>query len=150
MDKYHHQRKYRQSEMGKRKARERYPQVREYQRTERGRACLKAGWINKDAAWRGMIGRVTGDDIQALWSRFLVCARPGCQVSVNLEVDHKRSFVFGGTNSLDNLCLLCREHHREKTNAELGLRSLGDGVPQWIQDLAKIKVHRPQIDLFEY
>lgn len=43
-----------------------------------------------------------------------MCEREGCE-QVGKEIDHIIAQALGGTNELDNLELLCREHHREKT-----------------------------------
>lgn len=144
---YEHQRKYRQSAHGRRKARERYPRVRAYHATDKGKACLRAGSLNTTAKNRGMAGSVTGDDVLALFAN-CVCAHPDCSVDVDLDMDHKVPAVLGGTNTLDNLCLLCKPHHKEKTKAEHGLRILGEGVPMWIQDLIGVRLSLPQLDLF--
>ena len=52
---------------------------------------------------------------RALRARSLTCEVPGCDVSVGLERDHIDGVAEGGPTSLDNLCLLCRLHHRLKT-----------------------------------
>lgn len=52
----------------------------------------------------------------ALESRDRTCVVPGCEVSINLEIDHWQvPFAQGGPSELWNLCRLCRHHHRLKT-----------------------------------
>lgn len=51
----------------------------------------------------------------ALMVRDRTCVVPGCNRSYLLEIDHIKEFSKGGPTSLDNLCRLCREHHRLKT-----------------------------------
>ena len=50
------------------------------------------------------------------------------------EVDHILPLFKGGTDDLENLSALCAEHHREKTNQDLGYKAskrVGvDGVPE--------------------
>ena len=47
-----------------------------------------------------------------------MCEREGCE-QVGKEIDHIIAQALGGTNELDNLELLCREHHREKTSDDI-------------------------------
>ena len=51
----------------------------------------------------------------ALLARDRCCVVPGCTSTWNLEIDHLVPFADGGPTTLDNLCLLCRDHHRMKT-----------------------------------
>lgn len=49
----------------------------------------------------------------ALLAMQSVCAWHGCtKPGIELEAHHLRSYLDGGETSLDNLILLCREHHR--------------------------------------
>lgn len=41
-----------------------------------------------------------------------VCAMPGCTRTHGLDGHHLKAWIHGGTTDLDNLVLLCREHHR--------------------------------------
>lgn len=66
----------------------------------------------------------------------LECKKVG-RVSMATEVDHIVPLFKGGTDDLENLQGLCSEHHRIKTNSDLGYRpakAFGvDGVPEgWI------------------
>lgn len=52
----------------------------------------------------------------ALRWRDPVCVVPRCDRTLRLERDHWRvEFAKGGETSLDNLCRICRPHHRDKT-----------------------------------
>ncbi|GAA2009519.1 HNH endonuclease signature motif containing protein [Brevibacterium samyangense] len=46
------------------------------------------------------------------------CLARGCYEYLELELDHRIPVSWGGRHVLGNIQLLCREHHREKTNAE--------------------------------
>ena len=46
------------------------------------------------------------------------CRQPGCRVQVGwADLDHVRAHAEGGATDCDNLCCLCRRHHRLKTHA---------------------------------
>ena len=53
------------------------------------------------------------------------CQHPGCY-HPGEEVDHIVNIANGGTHALNNLQLLCRQHHADKTKGEQveGLRKL--------------------------
>ena len=61
------------------------------------------------------------------------CKKAG-KVTLATEVDHILPLFKGGTDDLSNLSALCSEHHRIKTNDDLGykpVRRVGlDGVPE--------------------
>ena len=61
------------------------------------------------------------------------CSKRG-QVTMATEVDHINPLFKGGNDDPDNLQSLCAEHHRIKTNADLGykaFRAIGtDGAPE--------------------
>jgi HNH endonuclease len=53
----------------------------------------------------------------ALEERDRVCCVPGCGASNGLEADHwQTDYAKGGKTSIENLALLCRYHHHQKTN----------------------------------
>jgi hypothetical protein len=65
----------------------------------------------------------------ALEVRDPTCVVPGCDATINLEIDHIVPFAEGGPTRLDNLARLCRHHHSQKTHHGAALR----GVPgAWI------------------
>ena len=47
-----------------------------------------------------------------------MCERESCD-QVGKEIDHVKAQALGGTNDLENLELLCREHHLEKTAKDI-------------------------------
>ncbi len=69
----------------------------------------------------------------ALIARDGGCVFPGCTAPAAwAEVHHIREWQDGGSTDIDNMCLLCRHHHRHF--AELGwqVRMSIDGVPEWL------------------
>ncbi|MFM7616986.1 MAG: HNH endonuclease signature motif containing protein, partial [Actinomycetes bacterium] len=61
------------------------------------------------------------------------CVVPGCDVSWNLEIDHRIPFAQGGRTDEENLARLCHEHHRQKTAGKAILERWEDdrGRPRW-------------------
>jgi hypothetical protein len=61
------------------------------------------------------------------------CVVPGCDVSWNLEIDHRVPFAQGGLTDEENLARLCHEHHRQKTAGKAILERWEDdqGRPRW-------------------
>jgi hypothetical protein len=61
------------------------------------------------------------------------CVVPGCDVSWNLEIDHRVPFAQGGRGDEENLARLCHEHHRQKTAGKAILERWEDdqGRPKW-------------------
>jgi hypothetical protein len=59
------------------------------------------------------------------------CVVPGCSESFNMEIDHWRvPYGKGGPTELDNLCRICRPHHRQKTHRGFVLDG-GPGAWRW-------------------
>jgi Domain of unknown function (DUF222)/HNH endonuclease len=56
--------------------------------------------------------RPTNRQLVALWRRDRGCAVPGCGRARFLHAHHVRPWASGGKTNLDNLLLLCGEHHR--------------------------------------
>lgn len=54
-----------------------------------------------------------------------MCEREGCD-QVGKEIDHVKAQALGGTNDLENLELLCREHHLEKTAQDIAAIAKAD------------------------
>ncbi|MDP5181414.1 HNH endonuclease signature motif containing protein [Blastococcus sp. BMG 814] len=73
-----------------------------------------------------LLGRpasVAGHDPSAAQERFLrlrdrTCRHPGCgQPAGRIDADHVVPYDCGGRTACENLCCLCRTHHRLKTFA---------------------------------
>ena len=73
---------------------------------------------------------VTAHQRTALRERTSTCEVPGCDTRTNLEIDHNDPWALSKNTSLDNLNLLCRWHHYQKTHC--GHRLTGPpGHRQW-------------------
>jgi 5-methylcytosine-specific restriction protein A len=53
------------------------------------------------------------------------CQADGCGIRITSggEVDHKIAIINGGENRESNLQLLCRNHHKAKSRADVALKS---------------------------
>jgi hypothetical protein len=68
----------------------------------------------------------------ALIGRDKGCTFPGCTMPPEwTEKHHIVAWKDGGPTDLDNLCLLCRWHHREFERRGWDVRIV-DGMPEWI------------------
>jgi hypothetical protein len=120
-----------------------------YWNTKYGKMVRKATGVNSGAVRRGMKGKVSAADILSLNMPLPCCSYPGCTESEYLEYDHILGAVMGGENLIANICLLCKPHHREKTNAEHRYRSCLQPFPKWICDLQGREPEPPsQLDMF--
>lgn len=73
---------------------------------------------------------ITAHQRTALRERSTTCEVPGCDTRTNLEIDHNDPWALSKNTSLDNLNLLCRWHHYQKTHC--GHRLTGPpGNRQW-------------------
>jgi hypothetical protein len=63
--------------------------------------------------------------LSALWQRDRGCAMPGCDRHRFLHAHHVVSWASGGHTDLDNLVLLCGEHHRRLHDGETSIVALG-------------------------
>ncbi|QNG37113.1 DUF222 domain-containing protein [Geodermatophilaceae bacterium NBWT11] len=62
--------------------------------------------------------RPTAEQNRFIDARDRTCRHPGCQRPARFtDADHVIAFHDGGPTSCDNLCNLCRRHHRLKTHA---------------------------------
>jgi hypothetical protein len=63
--------------------------------------------------------------LHALWRRDHGCAVPGCGRTQFLHAHHVAYWSNGGFTVLDNLILLCSEHHRALHNGVFSIKALG-------------------------
>ncbi len=76
---------------------------------------VRAQKMNARARELGAIGNVTGTEVKALLDGG--CSR--CGTSDELQIDHVKSMVIGGTNTIDNLQTLCKPCHLLKTHSSM-------------------------------
>lgn len=69
--------------------------------------------------------RPTAAQKAALWRRDRGCAVPGCGRTRFLHAHHVRHWARGGRTSLDNLVLLCGDHHRDLHEGRFSVVALG-------------------------
>jgi hypothetical protein len=109
--------------------------------------------LASDATWKRFItdpqtgnlldyGREKYEPPQALvdflLARDRTCRFPGCrQPSSRSDIDHAQSWESGGETKPENLGLLCRRHHRLKTNGRWDLVSNSDGSCEWTSPAGK-------------
>jgi hypothetical protein len=70
------------------------------------------------------------DQRKALAVRDPECVVPGCHAREHLDIDHIRGWAITRKTVLDDLCRLCRFHHRQKTYLGAQL-SGGPGAWEW-------------------
>lgn len=68
--------------------------------------------------------RPTSRQLTALWHRDRGCAVPGCGRIRFLHAHHVLAWSRGGRTSMDNLILLCGDHHRALHDGEFGIVAL--------------------------
>ena len=71
------------------------------------------------------VRRPNGALLAALWRRDRGCVVPGCGRTRFLHAHHVRAWAVGGDTSLDNLVLLCGEHHRALHEDIFAITALG-------------------------
>ncbi|MBO0871398.1 MAG: DUF222 domain-containing protein [Micromonosporaceae bacterium] len=65
-------------------------------------------------------------------TRDRTCRAPGCRMpAIRCDLDHRRDWQHGGESTEDNLCTLCRHHHRLKHEAHWRYREIAPGVWAW-------------------
>ena len=89
-----------------------------------------AGWLGPgDLLWSPQFFRHIPQAIRdALTVRDPECVVPGCGSRLGLQIDHIHDFAHNGPTSLDNLCRLCRHHHRLKTIGRYTISRNPDGT----------------------
>nr|WP_275585379.1 HNH endonuclease signature motif containing protein [Blastococcus saxobsidens] len=80
-----------------------------------------------------------------LRTRDRTCRHPGCRTRAGwADLDHVVPHAAGGDTSCDNLCCLCRRHHRLKTHAPGWTHTLdADGVLTVITPSGVTRISRP-------
>lgn len=67
------------------------------------------------------------------------CRAPGCRVPAwQSDIDHNRRYTDGGATAHDNLCALCRHHHRVKDTEGWALVQTRPGHFIWTSPLGRI------------
>ena len=51
--------------------------------------------------------------------------------AIRCDIDHHQDWQHGGESTEDNLCCLCRHHHRLKHQANWRYRKIAPGVWAW-------------------
>ena len=79
--------------------------------------------LNDRARKVGQFDQLTTQDIDALIAFYdYTCLYPGCEVKPATSVDHVKPLSKGGTNTYDNLQLLCVNHNKQKGDEEIDYR----------------------------
>jgi hypothetical protein len=79
--------------------------------------------LNDRARKVGQFDELTTQDIDALIAFYdFTCLYPGCGVKPASSVDHVKPLSKGGTNTFDNLQLLCVNHNKAKGDEEIDYR----------------------------
>jgi hypothetical protein len=79
--------------------------------------------LNDRARKVGQFDELTTQDIDALIAFYdFTCLYPGCGVKPASSVDHVKPLSKGGTNTFDNLQLLCVNHNKQKGDEEIDYR----------------------------
>jgi hypothetical protein len=65
---------------------------------------------------------------RALWSRDRGCSFPGCERKRFVDAHHIRHWAEGGETSLENLILLCTQHHRLLHEGQFAIRHNGNSM----------------------
>ena len=67
------------------------------------------------------------------------CRRPARQC----EIDHRVPYSHGGATAADNLCCLCKHHHRQKDGGGFTLSIDPDGTTRWTTPLGRSRTRGP-------
>jgi hypothetical protein len=80
----------------------------------------------------GTTRRPTAEIARTVRLRDRTCRAPGCRMpAIKCDIDHRRDWQHGGESTVDNLCCLCRHHHRLKHEASWRYRQIAPGVWAW-------------------
>jgi hypothetical protein len=98
--------------------------------------------LNDRARKVGQFDELTTQDIDALIAFYdFTCLYPGCNVKPATSVDHVKPLSKGGTNTYDNLQLLCVNHNKAKGDEEIDYREGKVFTGENIQGTRKNKRH---------
>lgn len=139
---YHRQ--YRENR-GEKWRMEQNKRVQKWQKTHAGKWSMKAGGINTAAKIRGNNDKVSGKELASLSRK---CGHPDCNRELDISkarpfqrfnIDHIVPLVSGGTNTIRNLWILCKEHHKEKSSNEKTLKAYPSSTEKldWISNKEK-------------
>lgn len=77
--------------------------------------------------------RPTLGQTQFVNARDITCRAPGCRRPARrCDRDHVRDYADGGQTTIENLCCLCRRHHRAKHAGRFQIRRRSHGSIDWI------------------
>jgi hypothetical protein len=80
----------------------------------------------------GTTRRPTAEVARKVRTRDRTCRAPGCRMpAIRCDIDHRRDWQHGGESTEDNLCCVCRHHHRMKHQAHWRYRQIAPGVWAW-------------------
>jgi hypothetical protein len=80
----------------------------------------------------GTTRRPTAEVAREVRLRDRTCRAPGCRMpAIRCDLDHRRDWQHGGESTVDNLCCLCRHHHRLKHELGWRYRQIAPGVWAW-------------------
>ena len=82
---------------------------------------------------------------RALQSRDGGCRFPGCSHHRFVDAHHIRHWADGGETSIDNLVLLCRQHHRLVHEGGFGLKRTADDRLQFSRPDGRLIEEHPQL-----
>lgn len=73
------------------------------------------------------------------------CRAPGCRMPAwQSDIDHNQRYADGGPTTHDNLCALCRHHHRVKETGGWVLTQTRPGHFTWISPMGRVYEIRPE------
>ena len=89
--------------------------------------------------------RPNSRQLDALWRRDRGCAHPGCGRTRFLHAHHVTPWAAGGRTDLDNLVLLCGEHHRHLHDGGFTIVGLGRQRFRFHGPRGAVRPHSPKM-----
>ena len=106
--------------------------IKDYQKTFLGYLALSAGRVNTGAKVRGVLAKITANDLHEIWMRqngltgACGCASCGREVKQGeWHVDHIVPLVKNGIHHPSNLQIICEDCHKAKTSSERDVYKTG-------------------------